>query len=217
MYGVFLAMLTTNLIEQSARKTLLTSIMIYVGYNLLNGLKGGIDNAAHIGGLVSGIIIGYSFYPSLTKPQELNLKYLIVALLTALVVSTSFLVYKQTPNDIGQYDEKMKEFISLESMALEVYHKDGSNSNEELLEEIKERGIYYWQESIKIINEADKLNLPDELHLRNKKLLEYCQLRIESYQLLYKAIEEDTDKYQNDLQEYNKRIELIIKELTGGQ
>jgi rhomboid protease GluP len=217
MYGVFLAMLTTNLIEKSARKTLLTSILVFVGYNLLNGLKGGIDNAAHIGGLITGIIIGYSFYPSLTKPQELNLKYLTVALLTVLVVSTSFLVYNQTPNDIGQYDEKMKKFISLESMALEVYHKDGSTSNEELLEEIKDRGIYYWKESIKVINEADKLNLPDELHLRNKRLLEYCQLRIESYQLLYKAIEEDTDKYQNDIQDYNNRIESIIKELTEGR
>lgn len=217
MYGVFLAMLTTNLIEKSARKTLLTSIMIFVGYNLLNGLKGGIDNAAHIGGLITGIIIGYSFYPSLTKPQELNLKYLTMALLTFFVISASFLVYNQTPNDIGQYDEKMKKFVSLESMALEVYHKDGNTSNEELLEEIKDRGIYYWKESIKVINEADKLNLPEQLHLKNKKLIEYCQLRIESYQLLYKAIEEDTDKYQNDIQEYNNKIESIIKELSEGQ
>ena len=102
-------------------------------------------------------------------------------------------------------------------MALEVYHKDGNTSNEELLEEIKDRGIYYWKESIKVINEADKLNLPEELHTKNKKLIEYCQLRIESYQLLYKAIEEDTDKYQNDIQDYNTKIESMIKELGGGQ
>ncbi|MDZ4716783.1 MAG: rhomboid family intramembrane serine protease [Cytophagales bacterium] len=217
MYGVFLAMLTTNLIEKSARRTLLTSIAIFVGYNLINGLKGGIDNAAHIGGLLTGIVIGYSFYPSLTKPQELNLKYFTVALMTFLVVSTSFLVYNQTPNDIGQYDEQMKKFISFESMALEVYHKDGTTSDEELMEEIKDRGIYYWMESIKVINEADKLNLPEELHLKNQKLIEYCQIRIESYQLLYKAIEEDTDQYQSAIQDYDNRIESIIRELGGGQ
>ncbi|MBS1556528.1 MAG: rhomboid family intramembrane serine protease [Bacteroidetes bacterium] len=215
MYGVFLAMLTTNLIEKSARKTLLTSIMIFVGYNLLNGLKGGIDNAAHIGGLVTGMIIGYAFYPSLIKPQQLNLKYLTVALLSILVVSTSFIVYRQTPNDIGQYEEKMKKFVSLESMAMEVYHKDGNTPDAELLKEIKDRGIYYWKESVKVINEADKLNLPEELHRKNEKLLEYCQLRIESYQLLYKAIEEDTDKYKNDIQDYNQKIEALIKELGG--
>ena len=216
MYGVFLAMLTTNLIEKSARGTLLTSILFFVGYNLLSGLKGGIDNAAHIGGLVTGIIIGYSFYPSLSKPQELNLKYLTVSLLIVLVLSTSFLVYNQTPNDIGQYEKEMKIFISLESKALEVYHKDGNISNDELLKEIKDRGIYCWKESIKVINEADKLNLPEDLHTRNKKLIEYCELRIKNYQLLYKAIEEDTDKYQNDIQDYDTKIESIIKELGGG-
>jgi len=48
MYGVFLSMHTTNLIEKSARKALLTSIAVFVGYNILNGLKpnSGIDNAA---------------------------------------------------------------------------------------------------------------------------------------------------------------------------
>ena len=47
MYGVFVALLTTNLIEKSARKSLLISIGVFVFYNLANGLKGGIDNAAH--------------------------------------------------------------------------------------------------------------------------------------------------------------------------
>ncbi|MDG1475934.1 MAG: rhomboid family intramembrane serine protease [Vicingaceae bacterium] len=71
MYGVFLAMLTTNFIEKSARKTLITSIFLFVAYNLLNGMKDGIDNAAHIGGLISGIMIGYSYYPDLKKQNIL--------------------------------------------------------------------------------------------------------------------------------------------------
>ena len=76
MYGLFLAMLTTNLIEKTARKELLASIIFFVGYNILNGLsRGGVDNAAHIGGLVSGLIIGYAFIPSLKKPTEDTLKF----------------------------------------------------------------------------------------------------------------------------------------------
>jgi rhomboid protease GluP len=65
MYGIFLAMLTTNLIEKSARKAMLSSILIFVGYNLLYGSQGSVDNAAHIGGLVSGMLVGYIFYPAL--------------------------------------------------------------------------------------------------------------------------------------------------------
>ncbi len=69
MYGVFLALLTTNLIEKSERKTLLISIGIFVVYNLLNGLNGAVDNAAHIGGLLSGWAIGYAFVPGLKKAR----------------------------------------------------------------------------------------------------------------------------------------------------
>jgi rhomboid protease GluP len=67
MYGVFLALLSTSLVEKSNRRQLLASILFFVGYNLLNGLKPGIDNAAHMGGLVSGLLIGYCFVPGLKK------------------------------------------------------------------------------------------------------------------------------------------------------
>ncbi len=72
MYGVFLAMLTTNIIKNSSRKALLTSIAFFVGYNLIGGMEYGIDNAAHIGGLISGIIIGYAYVTGLkNRVQEI--------------------------------------------------------------------------------------------------------------------------------------------------
>jgi len=71
MYGVFLAMLTTNLIHKEKRGPLFRSIGLFVVYNLAIGLTigtiGSIDNSAHIGGLISGILIGYILYPVLKK------------------------------------------------------------------------------------------------------------------------------------------------------
>jgi rhomboid protease GluP len=214
MYGIFLAMLTTKLIEKSARQAMLTSIAIFVGYNLLNGVRSGIDNAAHIGGLISGVVIGYAFFPSLVKPSG-NVKHVTVALVMVLTLSVSYLVYQRTPNDIGKYEEKMQRFATLESMALEFYGKDKNTPSEELLEEIRERGIYYWNESINVVGEADKLSIPDELHQRNRKLIEYCDLRLKSYRLIYKAIEENSDAYNTEIENYNSKIENIIKELGG--
>lgn len=69
MYGVFLGLLLTDLVEKSKRKQLLASIIFFVGYNLLGGLKEGIDNAAHIGGLVAGLLTSFLFIPALRKAQ----------------------------------------------------------------------------------------------------------------------------------------------------
>ena len=214
MYGVFLAMLTTNLIEKTARQAMLTSIAIFVGYNLLNGVRGGIDNAAHIGGLISGIVIGYGFYPGLIKPHQEKLKYITLPIITLAVLSYAFVIYQRTPNDIGMYDEKMNQFVSFESMALEFYNKDHSAPKEELLKEIKDHGIHYWKEGMEVISEAEKLSIPEALHAKNKKLIKYCDLRIKCYELIYKSIAENTENYKHEIENYDMQIEAIVKELS---
>jgi len=67
MYGVFLALLTTSYIKKSLRRTMLRSILFFVTLNLLYGLQGNTDNAAHVGGLLSGIIVGFAMYPAIKK------------------------------------------------------------------------------------------------------------------------------------------------------
>ena len=99
-------------------------------------------------------------------------------------------------------------------MALEFYNKDRSAPKEELLKEIKDHGIHYWREGIKIISEADKLSIPEVLHAKNKKLIKYCDLRIKCYELIYKAIAENTENYKPEIENYDKQIETIVTELS---
>lgn len=65
MYGVAIALLLTNLLPGQLKRTSLLCFVVYVCYSLLSGLTGNIDNAAHIGGLLSGILIGLALYPGL--------------------------------------------------------------------------------------------------------------------------------------------------------
>jgi rhomboid protease GluP len=68
LYGVFLSLLLTNVFPKDFSKAFLVSTLIFIGYNLLMGFAGaGIDNAAHIGGLLSGFIIGIILYPQLKR------------------------------------------------------------------------------------------------------------------------------------------------------
>jgi membrane associated rhomboid family serine protease len=70
MYGIFFALLTTSFFRGGFGKPFLISTVIFIVFNLLLGLTPGIDNAAHIGGLLSGILIGYALYPSIKKEMK---------------------------------------------------------------------------------------------------------------------------------------------------
>jgi rhomboid protease GluP len=217
MYGVFLAMLTTNFIEASARKALLTSIGIFVAYNLVNGLKAGIDGAAHVGGLVSGLVIGYAYYPSLKKPLVLKIKYVTVGIIALATLCSAAMVMHKIPNDFAVYDQKMKLFTYNETAALNILNTAASMSHEKALYEIKNHGINYWQESVKALQDADKLDIPEQLQSRDKLLIQYCQLRTTQFGLIYKSEDEHTEKYTSQLKECNEQIKDVMDQLKNLQ
>jgi rhomboid protease GluP len=102
-------------------------------------------------------------------------------------------------------------------MAIEVFNLPENTPKDQLLYGLKERGIYYWNENIKLIDEAEKLELPDEIHKKNSKLKQYCELRIKSYELYYKTVSENTDIYRFQIENYDRQIGTIINELKGDQ
>ena len=66
LYGAFLALLLTQVFPKEMGKAFIMSTLIFVGYNLVIAVLGnGTDNAAHIGVLVSGFLIGLALYLSL--------------------------------------------------------------------------------------------------------------------------------------------------------
>lgn len=62
LFGVFLALLATNALheyfERELSLTLMSLMGAFVCCNLIMGFNGQVDNAAHIGGLVSGFVLG---------------------------------------------------------------------------------------------------------------------------------------------------------------
>lgn len=69
LYGAILGLLLTNAFPKDGKKGILIFICPYVVINLLYGLTGGIDNAAHIGGLISGAVLGIILYLIDNKTQ----------------------------------------------------------------------------------------------------------------------------------------------------
>lgn len=145
----------------------------------------------------------------------MDLKLGTVGALSLVMLVLCFAICTRIPNYIGQYDTKMKSFASMENMALEIYRMPKNAPKDSILNEIKNRGIYYWKENIVLVNGLDTLQLPDKLHKQDKMLLNYCNLRIKSYNLIYKAVKEDTDKYKDSIAACNKDIQAVIDSLKG--
>jgi len=63
MYGLTASLMLLKLLDKNLTAMLWVSIAIFIGLNLIMGLSGGIDMAAHLGGLISGFIIGITYIP----------------------------------------------------------------------------------------------------------------------------------------------------------
>lgn len=219
MYGVFLALLTTNLLDKSMKKAFLTSILVFVVYNLLNGFKpgSGIDNAAHIGGLASGLLMGYAMVPSLKNFKNKTIRNSTIGGLSVLLIVISMLIYQTLPNDIGKYETDMQKFVLLEEKALEVFILPEGTSDEKILAEIKDNGLPAWKENISLLDSLKRYDLPLPIRTRNGQLRKYCELRIKSYELICKSIQENTSVYDMEINDCNQQIEHIINLLTNNQ
>lgn len=126
LYGIFLAYLLFHCIPRAQRKALLTSILIFVGYNLLYGLRAGIDNAAHIGGLLGGFLLGLIYVAGDRFEKNRTRRYIAVSgeLVIAGIFLISFLALSR--NSSSMYEQLRREW---ESGAVEAYLKGQQKEN----------------------------------------------------------------------------------------
>jgi len=216
LFGVFIALLSTNFVPKSERSGLLKSMLFFVGYNLLAGARPGIDNAAHVGGLMGGLVMGYLLLPGLKYPQSMLAKLFSITVPSMLAVG--FLVgvnmVKVAPNDAGIYLTQIKKMVPLEQEAMAVMKHTKRGDKAKRLSELKEKGIGNWDAIITLVNNLDTLKLPETIHARNKKLLQYCGMRIRVCEFVYQNVEESTSKNHDSINWYNKRINALLDSLS---
>jgi rhomboid protease GluP len=215
LYGIFLALLSTNLIEKNVRSSFLSSISIFVIYNLTIGMKAGIDNAAHIGGLAGGVFTGYCFYFPLRRPESKSLDQAVVICCAIIIIMFSTLMCFTSKNDIGIYTQQMEQFRTNEEAAMEIYRLHDSVSKKTVLKTIN-KGIGIWYDNIALLRKSASLNLPDHLILQIRLLGRYCSYRVNCYRLMYRSIEEENpEKYSERIESYNQQIEQVLSEINS--
>lgn len=211
LYGIFLALLTTSIVEKSTRRPLLISMIIFIIFNLANGLKSGVDNAAHIGGLLSGIMIAYLMLPSLKNKSNLLLKYTSILLISMILLFSSFLVIKKIPNHFKQYDNLMNILNTNDMKSVTVFSLNDSIKTEDKMLKIKNEAISITKMNLLIIDSLQKLDVPQKMKYDLPRLKKYFDIRLLSFELYYKAVSENTTKYDDSLNYYYKILNSLSR------
>jgi rhomboid protease GluP len=213
MYGVFLALLTTNLIDKNVRKGMLQSIGIFVVYNLAYGMKGGIDNAAHVGGLISGSVLGYLTYLFFMKKSDNKvLSNIVVSIITLI---GAFTLLSSIQDDTAKFQKDFSRFAAPEDTALSpLKNVDSSTSTAEFVDQLKNISKPAWAQSKQIFEQTKNYRLNDFLQERRKKFEEYIDLRMLQTDLLIARNTEDDPSYDKRIDSVSNKINTIIDSLN---
>ncbi len=211
MFGAFLALLVGKAFEKNATKAMLISTISVTLIMLLNGLRGGIDNAAHIGGLVFGFLITVFLFhhnPLNIKFQEKQ-RYFIAVLL-----AISFAI----PSLVFMPHYQIKEFNLLEleyqlnaRKFTTIYLLKRDLSKEEKLNAIKINGIKVWKANDSIVKKMEVLTVEK----RQKQIISFHQKMVKRHlelvNLFYKKTNNDgpTYLYDTDIQSLQMEINNI--------
>jgi len=149
----------------------------------------------------------------LRDPEESPSQWKVIALMSLVVLGVSFGVYKNLPNDLVIYEKGIKEFTDTETFALSVFKLGEDTPKEEKLFSLRDEGLNYWNENLALVKSFKQLHLPEHLVKRNVLLKEYCELRIQSYELMYRATAEDSHRFDEEIASVNEKIEAIIEKL----
>ncbi len=229
MYGLFLALLTTDLIPKAVRDALLKSIGIFIFYNLAYGMKGGVDNAAHVGGLVSGFIFGYLFVIGIKKEKEGLKASWVLPLVIVISIATTYLYLEKNKQpysarkeilsevdeakfkDNDKFDKSYNEFVELQKNAVDVM-MDSTLDNNSMKNKLISVSMQKWDKTMVILKEMQNMDVGKTKKNKAGSIIKYIELRKEEVLNYIDFIDEKNGAVEN-LDKTRTEINQIMETL----
>lgn len=202
-FGIFAALLTTDLIDQNIRPQLLRSIGGAIAVNLLIGLNGAIDNSAHIGGLLTGALGGYLCYFDLKAWYERRVEKYTGVILTGIATVAIIVVFWMiTPSSVylssdqlaAKFDNYMNKFGQEETLANSfTFVMDSSTT----AEQVNKNLVVHWKNCLSIADSLMQLPMNEKGTHIAEELQTYAQIRLESSQYTLRSISSNKKDFRD--------------------
>ena len=215
LYGVFIALLTTKSFEAKATKALLVSTLIVSLLMLINGAFGKrIDNAAHIGGFVSGFIFTYLLNYKWDKTFEIKnwARYAVALLLFLLFFSG--VIYFNPKYGTEEYRKLTDTFNGNLQSLNGIMNLKVSLPKDVKLASIKQDGIIPIERNLLVVKQMQALNLKPEDKITRAKKIKLSKASYRAVMLMYRDIKADsTYRYSKETSAaLGKVFEILYKE-----
>lgn len=205
VFGVFGFLLGHYILpgaDKELRKAVLMQLGVYIGLNLLNGMKEGIDNWAHVGGLVSGFMIGLAWtyrnapvetYEPVAFDFRSNIRQTRLLLVPALLLLGGAWMVQAKPNTLKTYMSMMNDADFYYGKAMRAY-PDAEDAA--AMKKLQDSGIASWDRVIGILNEASKIEGLDSGRVALcSRFREAAEQRRLAYRYILRAVNEQSPAY----------------------
>lgn len=181
--GVLTALLTTNLIERTARFKMLRSIGISLLLMIAIGMNAGIDNAAHFGGLLAGLLGGYFIFPEVRKwYYERKQKYIgLIAAAIVIVAGTVILATHASASSGRTVNQMMEEFWLKDNFAQQKFNtRDWYD-----IDSIQVHIIPIYENGLRQLDTIESLDLNDQAAEQFRRTRVYMNSKLNFYRFMF--------------------------------
>ena len=211
MFGLFYGWVTTShRLSAEEKKAQLASAGTFLAFNLFMGLSGKIDNAAHLGGLAGGIIIGLlvSKWHGAGAWRPVLVGSVATLALAAVLVGNS-------TSDIKAFEDKMKEFSAIEESVLRQWSKAQDSADKQAAAQMYEASAAEWAKATSIAQEVSGYQLPGNMHAFTVHLVDFCEKRAVLLGLLQQAAVNNSVEVQSAIDSVNVALEKVNAQMES--
>ena len=206
LYGIFLALLSSDIIEKNTRKAIFNTLIFFILLDLLLGWQiDSVDNSSHVGGLLTGILLGGLSINSINKGNPFAAAKQTITL-SVVAIMLFFFCLKIMPDQVRHLQRKMLQLTPQITMVISYRGSlMDTTKDENTMRTIRYQSLGFAKQNAHILDEIDALRIGKTGHKKVQELRNYTALQVKeaSFTLQYLASKRTDDRYMDSINYYH--------------